>query len=270
MLPIMRKRTRWIVLALAVVILAVGGGLVYVQQILAFPPLSAYDTTVVSGKPDAASCINKGGKAPLAIELIDLGNDVVYLAGGDNPISEAEWDATAVRFPFMKNSKRYLLFDDNCLYRSPDKPADCEGDACSTFVERYDHTWFLLNGLSGQLCYPDPSGCNADVVNPGYISITVIDKCQELTWNGPTINELVDDRGNRYIMHATDDGQPDLDSVTLPAGWTLTQTEISQPLTIQPRGEGHCYYNILRDNQVQSYHQYIFADETFPPAAWVD
>jgi hypothetical protein len=48
----------------------------------------------------------------------------------------------------------------------------------------------------------------------------------------------------------------------------LTQTSISEPLTIQPRGEGHCYYNILRDNLVQSYHQYVFADKMFPPEGW--
>ena len=264
-----REHRRWILLSFAVVVAVIVGAVVYLRWTVAFPPLPTYDTTVISGKPDAASCINKGGKAPLAIELIDLGNDVVYLAGGDNPISEATWDATSVRFPHIKNSKRYLLFDDNCLYRSPDKPADCEGDGCASFVEYYDHTWFLLNGLAGQGCYPDPEGCNQDVVDPGYISITVIDKCQELTWNGPTINELVDDRGNRYIMHATATGEPNLADVSLPAGWTLAEVPISEPLTIQPRGEGHCYYNILRDNILQSYHQYVFADETFPPAAWL-
>ena len=87
----------FIVLLLAVVVIA--GAYYYFQRTLAFPPLPTYDTTVISGKPAAASCINKGGKTALAIELIDLGNDVVYLSGGDNPISEAEWDATTVRFP---------------------------------------------------------------------------------------------------------------------------------------------------------------------------
>lgn len=263
----MQNRSFLLVLLLGVVVIG-AGILFYIQQTLRFAPLPTYDTTVISGKPAAASCINKGGKAPLAIELIDLGKDVVYLAGGDNPITEAEWDATTVRFPQMKNSKRYLLFDDNCLYRSPDKPAACTGKACSTFVELYDHSWFLLNGLAGQGCYPDADGCNRDVVNPGYVSITTIDKCQELIWNGPTINELVDDRGNRYVMHATDDGQPDLDGVVLPAGWQLRQVAISEPLTIQPRGAGHCYYNIVRDANLQSYHQYHFADATFPPPGW--
>jgi hypothetical protein len=67
----MPKRIRWIVLAIAIAVLVGGGGLLYVQQMLAFPPMSAYDTTVISGKPETASCINKGGKAPLAIELVE-------------------------------------------------------------------------------------------------------------------------------------------------------------------------------------------------------
>lgn len=263
----MKKST--IILFILLGVMGIGGGVYYyVQQTLIFAPLPTYDTTVISGKPATASCINKGGKTALAIELIDLGADVVYLAGGDNPIDEATWDATRVRFPHMKNSKRYLLFDDNCLYRSPGAPLDCQGDACATYVELYDHSWFILNGLSGQGCYPDAAGCNQDVVNPGYVSITTIDKCQELTWNGPTINELVDERGNRYVMHATDDGAPDLAGVALPAGWTLRQVDISEPLTIQPRGAGHCYYNILRDANLQSYHQYVFVDEGFPPEGW--
>jgi hypothetical protein len=264
----MNRRFTIILLFLGLILLGAGGVYRYIQQTLQFPPLPTYDTTVISGKPAEANCINKGGKAPLAIELIDLGNDVVYLAGGDNPISEAEWDATTVRFPHMKNSKRYLLFDDNCLYRSFDRAADCQGDGCASFVEFYDHTWFLLNGLAGQGCYPDNDGCNRDVVAPGYVSITTIDKCQELTWHGPTINELIDDRGNRYVMHATDDGTPDLTGVALPTGWQLVQTSISKPLTIQPRGEGHCYYNIVRDGQLQSYHQYVFADALFPAALY--
>lgn len=263
----MKKSTLFLVLLIAMVVIG-GGAYTYFQRTLAFPPLPTYDTTVISGKPAVASCINKGGKTVLAIELIDLGNDVVYLSGGDNPITEAEWDATTVRFPHMKNSKRYLLFDDNCLYRSPDKPADCPEGGCATFVELYDHSWFILNALSGQGCYPDASGCNQAVVNPGYVSITTIDKCQELTWNGPTINELVDDRGNRYVMHATATGAPDLTNVVLPTGWRLAQKSLSEPLTIQPRGEGHCYYNILRDNLMQSYHQYVFADNLFPPEGW--
>ncbi len=261
------------ILLLLVFVIASGTGIYfyaqfYVQQTLSFPPLPTYNTTIVSGKPTGAGCINRDGQPAIAIELIDLGEDKVYLAGGTNPISESEWDATRVGFPQMKNSKRYIMFDDNCLYRSPGAAMDCQGEACFTFVEQYGHSWFVLNDLSGQGCYPDSSGCSGDVVKAGYVSITTIDKCQEITFNGPTINELVDDRGNRYVMHATDDGQPDLEGVALPNGWHLSQVELDAPLTIQPRGEGHCYYNIVRDANLQSYHQYTFADALFPPPGW--
>ncbi len=262
----MNKRNLFIAVIIGLGVIG-GGVLLYIQQTLRFAPLPSYNTTIVSGKPDGASCINKTRSAGLAIELIDLGNDMVYLAGGSNPITEAEWDNTTVRFPHMKNSKRYLLFDDTCIYRSPGKPITCQGDECVAYVELYGHTWFVLNALSGQGCFPDASGCDRDIVKPGYVSITTIDKCQEITFSGPTINELVDDRGNRYVMHATDDGQPDLEGVALPTGWRLSQVEISAPLTLQPRGEGHCYYNIVRDANLQSYHQYVFADETFPPVS---
>jgi hypothetical protein len=172
---------RSILLALLLGVVVIGAGvLIYVQQTLRFSPLPVYNTTVISGIPIGASCINKGGRTALAIEMIDLGEDVVYLAGGDTPITESEWDATTVRFPHMKNSKRYLLFDDNCLYRSPGKPANCQGDGCVRFVELYGHSWFVLNELSGQGCYPDASGCSGDTVKAGYVSITTIDKCQRL------------------------------------------------------------------------------------------
>lgn len=66
------------------------GGVYYVQRTLTFPPLPTYQTRILSGKPEGASCLNKQRSASLAIELIDLAADKVYLAGGDNPISEFE------------------------------------------------------------------------------------------------------------------------------------------------------------------------------------
>ena len=256
----MNKRT---IFFLIIGVVVVGGGiLLYIQQILAFPPLPTYNTTIISGRPEGAACINQPPSAGLAIELIDLENDKVYLAGGSNPITIEEWENTAVRFPHMKNSKRFLLFDDTCLYRSPNIAPTCQGEACAEFVEHYDHTWFVLSDVAGQTCYPDADGCQSDVVNPGYVSLTVIDKCQEITFLG-SIYELVDNRGNRYVMHATDDGTPDTTGVSLPEGWSLAEVALDEPLTIEPRGEGHCYYNIVRDNTLQSYHQYLFVDEIF-------
>jgi hypothetical protein len=102
------------------------------------------------------------------------------------------------------------------------------------------------------------------VVNPGYVSINTIDKCQRMQYDGPSIYELSDGQGNLYVMHAADDGTPDL-SPTLPEGWTLTERTLEEPLVLLPFGGGNsCYFNIIRDNLVQSYHQYAYAGEQYP------
>lgn len=179
----MNKRT--IIISIIAGLLAIGGGIVfYIQQTPTFAPLPTYNTTVVSGKPDGASCINQSRSPGIAIELIDLGADNVYLAGGSNPMTLEAWNNTAVRFPLMKNAERHILCDDTCLYRSPGIPEDCQGDACAMFVEHYGHTWLVLSNIAGQGCFPDRNGCNSDVVAPGYVSITTIDTCQEMTFFG--------------------------------------------------------------------------------------
>jgi hypothetical protein len=256
----MNKQT--ILIAILAIVVLVGAGIyAYIQRTLSFDEPPTYDASVISGKPEGATCLGAGIDPGLAIELLDLEKDVVYLSGGENPISEATWDSTQVRFPHMKNSKRYILFDSTCFFRSPDEPAECQGEACFVFEEIYGHSWFQMVRIAGQRCYPDAEGCESDVVKPGYVSITTIEKCQENTFAGPTINVLSDGQGNRYVMHATDDNQPDIEGVPLPEGWTLSVVELDAPLTLQPRGEGHCYYNIVRDANLQSYHQYVFAQE---------
>ena len=48
----------------------------------------------------------------------------------------------------------------------------------------------------------------------------------------------------------------------LPTGLQLQAKTISAPLVIEAAGGGAvCYHNILRDNLLQSYHQYVFAGE---------
>jgi len=75
---------------------------------------------------------------------------------------------------------------------------------------------------------------------------------------------MTDPTGNRYVMHATESGTPSLDA-TLPDGWSLQLTELSDPLEVAPFGGGnHCFHNVMRDNLGQGYHQYVFAGETFP------
>ena len=118
--------------------------------------------------------------------------------------------------------------------------------------------------LLGQDCYPDAAGCSAGGVNAGYVTFTTIDKCQLLVFNGPVIYELRDGTGNFYVMHATATGTPDL-TPTLPDGWTLSERTIEETLELLPFGGGDaCYYNTVRDNLDQGYHQVAYAGDTYP------
>jgi hypothetical protein len=65
-------------------------------------------------------------------------------------------------------------------------------------------------------------------------------------------------------MHATNDGMPTTD-VVLPTGWTLTTQTLASPLTVHPFGGGdRCFYNVIRDSKLQSYHQLSYAGATYP------
>lgn len=100
-------------------------------------------------------------------------------------------------------------------------------------------------------------------VDPGAIDVKVISKCHHVIFEDE-IYELADPAGNRYVMHATDTGTPDLNA-SIPAGWTLARVELDEPLEIMPFGGGdNCFHNVLRDNLGQGYHQYVFARESYP------
>jgi hypothetical protein len=80
-----------------------------------------------------------------------------------------------------------------------------------------------------------------------------------------SIFQLSDNKGNFYVMHATETEKPDT-SVILPLGWSIKQVFLKEPLIISPFGGGNeCYYNIVGDHLGQGYHQYIFADSVYPP-----
>jgi hypothetical protein len=220
--------------------------------------------TAPSPRPEGSACIGRAG-ATIAKELINIRTFDIVLGGGANPMPDDVWADFRPRLPWMKNSTRFLLFDDSCFFRSPGAPATCVGDDCTIFVEEFAHTWLLLTRLVNVACLPDPSGCSGDAVAPGFVSVSTIDKCQQLTFNGPTIYELSDPAGNRFVMHATATGTPDVTGPQLPLGWQLQALTIAEPLVIEPVGGGaNCYYNIVRDKLVQSYHQYVYAEPQWP------
>ncbi|MGA2973702.1 MAG: hypothetical protein ABSF77_00155 [Spirochaetia bacterium] len=142
----------------------------------------------------------------------------------------------------------------------PGAPPNATGGERYTVREISGHTWIEL----AQPVAVDfvPAGQKTDIVKPapGHLAIKTIKKPQILRFTG-SIYQLTDNKGDSYVMHATETGTPSL-NVILPAGWTLRKVDLAEPLIIAPSQGG--YYNIVGDCLGQGYHQYIFADAIYP------
>lgn len=244
----------------------------YIQQLSAPKALEISYVTVQTPMPTGASCVGRDAEGEaespgIAKEILNLATDDIYIAARPNPMPDDVWAGYRFQLPLLKNSTRNLLFQGSCFFRSPDVAADCRGDACFTLETLVDYSWLKLTTVMGNTCYPDTAGCKGDQVAPGYVSINTIAKCHRMVFDGPAIYELVDGQGNRYVMHATATGVPDVTGPTLPPGWTLTERLLDTPLVLLPFGGGDaCYYNVVRDNLVQAYHQFAYAGDRYPRA----
>ena len=187
----------------------------------------------------------------------------VVIAGGDTPISDASWPAYQPSLGNQKNSDRHLRFNSSCFIRSPKAPVDCVGDACREIRELDGYTWVALSHILAADCLPSRSACQGTTAKPFGLLVVVIQKCHQIDFEGDVIF-LEGPRGEQAIMHATSDGHPDLD-VPLPPGWTLRKETLTTPLSVTPfGGPGECFYNVIRDSRLQSYHQLKYPEERYP------
>jgi len=195
-----------------------------------------------------------------AHELINMKDLVVVVSGGTDPMTDAQWSAYKPLLPWVKNIERNLLFDGSFFIRSPYASEDATGAGRYTFRTIAGHTWVEL----AQPVAIDfiPAGQEVDMVKsaPGHLVVKTIRKPQVLRWSG-SIYRLTDNRGNFYVMHATEAREPSLD-VDLPEGWSLERVRLDSPLVITPSAGG--FYNIVGDCLGQGYHQYIFAGDYYP------
>ena len=197
----------------------------------------------------------------LAKELVNIKEKMVIISGGSNPLPLSEWDAFRVILPWQKNIDRHILIDKTALVRSPGADADCERADCLIEREYKGHSWIEL----AQPLAVDFIPSKTDMLKPeeGHLVVKVIKKCQVLRFEDE-IYQLSDNKGNYYVMHATEVGAPDLD-VVLPEGWTLKKVPLQEPLVILPFGKGEeCYFNIVGDHLGQGYHQYKYANAYYP------
>ena len=200
-------------------------------------------------------------KIGFAKELINQKEMVVVISGGKNPIPLEKWDEFKPSLPYRKNLDRHLLFQKTAFYRSPNTDVNCEDDACIKQRDYKNYTWMEL---AMPICV-DYIGGKTDMLKPakGHLVIKTIQKCQTVMFTD-SIFQLTDNKGNLYVMHATETGKADT-TAALPNGWSLKKVMLKEPLIISPFGGGNeCYYNIVGDNLGQGYHLYIFADAVYP------
>ncbi len=219
--------------------------------------------TVESPWPSHPRCLNNPVHAGPAKEVLDAKRMTVVVASGTQEITDSEWTTYKPSFPNQKNSDRHLLFSTSCFARSPDAPADCQGDDCRQMVELDNYSWTALSKLDAVDCIPKKSSCNPSKVKAGEIAIVVSEKCHEMTFEGEQIF-LYGPNGEKAIMHATVTGSPTIE-VQLPRGWSLSKVTLNHPLILHPFGGANkCFYNIIRDHQAQSYHQIGYAKPYYP------
>jgi hypothetical protein len=200
-------------------------------------------------------------KIGFAKELINQNELIVVISGGKNPIPLDKWDQFKPSFPYTKNIDRHLLFQQTAFYRSPNTDVNCKDIDCIKEREYKNYTWIEM---AKPICV-DYVGGKTDMLKPekGHLVIKTIQKCQAVMFTD-SIFQLTDNKGNYFVMHATETGKPD-STAALPSGWSLKKVILKEPLIISPLGGGNeCYFNILGDNLGQGYHQYIFADSVYP------
>jgi len=196
-----------------------------------------------------------------AKELINAKEKLVVISGGDNPMPKDVWENFKPRLPWQKNIDRHIMIDKTVLLRSPNAPSNCKGKDCFIEKEYKNYTWLeLANPLA-----VDYIPAKTDMLKPdeGHLVVKVIKKCQIVVFEDE-IYEMYDNKGNKYVMHATETGTPNVDAV-LPKGFKMHKVKLKEPLIILPFGDKEdCYFNIVGDHLGQGFHQYKYAGEYFP------
>lgn len=215
------------------------------------------------------SAISLDGEAQgTALEIQNELTGTIYRDGGEDPIPRDVWDMldTELPGPFIKNSTRNLLFQETEFLESPSATEDGE----LIFIDYLGYTWLELAQAVGAGLYQGngvgmPFESGFPTIGPGEATVSIIDKPQTLTFSDPTAYILTDEWGNRYVMHATAAESPEdlaalVAAVELPAGWTVAETVMPEPLAITASdSEAGAFYVIIRDNTDNAYHQFDFA-----------
>jgi hypothetical protein len=220
-------------------------------------------STEPSNWPANEVCLNRPVQEGIAKEVLLAKKLTVVIAGGENPISDKKWESFTPRFPNVKNSDRHTLFTQSCFIRSPKAAADCIGDSCRQVEYLNHYSWIALSKISAADCLPSGKKCDPSKVKAGQLAFVVTEKCHRLVFEDRAIF-LYGPGGEKAIMHATADGKPTT-AVDLPKGWRLREESLLGPMVLYPfGGDNKCFYNVIRDSRMQSYHQIKYAGDFYP------
>jgi hypothetical protein len=218
--------------------------------------------TEASAWPADVACLNAQA-VTVAKEVFMGSTRTVVIAGGADAISDDAWATYSPSLGNRKNSNRHLLFTNSCFSRSPGVDAECSGDACRAIVDLDGYTWVALSRIDAADCLPADGGCDPANVRAGQLLFVVTEKCHELRFTDEAFF-LRGPNGEVAVMHATADGNPTTE-VELPAGWSVARESLADELVVHPfGGDGACFYNIIRDHRLQSYHQIAYAGARYP------
>lgn len=209
-----------------------------------------------------------------------------YKGAGDNPISDSAWDGGYVPpSPYVRNTTRNLQFNMSKFIASPGDPV-CQ----TTYITTDDgYTWGAMSQAINAMWpykrsqYESPSNINAFyagnmVTTPaaGVVKVTANFKAQDMEFwaneNGVTPGTsgatpltrffVVDRWGNKYIMHASAQDNPDdvaqaFDNAVLPKGWKKVTRTLKKNIFLHPAegSDGSFHYLVFRDSADNTYHQ---------------
>lgn len=207
-----------------------------------------------------------------------------YKEGGSNPITEEEWTDYEPPLGYTKNTTRYLQFNESIYITSPGYP-----NGITEYIETSDgFTWGLISNVINAMWPYDSdqySGISQDGtyyagnyttdVPSGVVKVSANYKAQKMKFyakdsDGVPILRyyVIDQWGNRYIMHASDYSTPDevttsFENAILPDGWTKESNYLEEDFILYPaQGPANTYeYNLVRDNQGNTYHQMHWSAE---------
>ena len=214
---------------------------------------------------------------------------------GDTVIDSEAWANYEPPDSYLKNTTRYLQFQQSHVISSPNMPI---GE--TSYVSTNDdpdnpngYTWGSMSyaqnamwpyssdeysGISKNGTYY--AGAFTTTPPEGTLKLTNNFKAQAMNFWATDNNEedgnpilrykIFDSNGNGYIMHASgmesaEDVAQAFEAAVLPNGWTKKSEYLTENLILEPAfGEGGDYgvynYNLIRDSADNSYHQFTWAD----------